>query len=45
MEKISGMRDKIIHQYFNVDYELLWDVIKNKLPKIKEEIQMIMNRQ
>lgn len=29
-KKISGMRDKIIHQYFSVDYELLWDVIKNK---------------
>jgi len=44
-KKISGMRDKIIHQYFNVDYELLWDVIRNKLPQIKEEVQMIMNRQ
>jgi len=44
-KKISGMRDKIIHQYFNVDYELLWDVIKNKLPKIKEEIQMILDQQ
>jgi uncharacterized protein with HEPN domain len=44
-KKISGMRDKIIHQYFNVDYELLWDVIKNKLPQIKEEVQMILNQQ
>jgi len=40
-KKISGMRDKIIHQYFNVDYELLWDVIKNKLPTIKKEIEII----
>ena len=42
--KISGMRDKIIHQYFNIDYELLWDVIKNKLPGIKEEIQTVLKR-
>ena len=40
-KKISGMRDKIIHQYFSVDYELLWDVIKNKLPEIKEKIQSL----
>jgi len=44
-KKISGMRDKIIHQYFNVDYELLWDVIKNKLPQIKGGIQMILDQQ
>lgn len=42
-KKISGMRDKIIHQYFNVDYEILWDVIKNKLPDIKEKIQTLLN--
>src|SRR3989339_406758 len=27
-KKISGMRDKIIHHYFSVDYDLIWDVIK-----------------
>jgi uncharacterized protein with HEPN domain len=43
-KKISGMRDKIIHQYFNVDYELLWDVIKNKLPEIKEKIQSLLKK-
>ncbi|MDZ7766239.1 MAG: HepT-like ribonuclease domain-containing protein [Melioribacteraceae bacterium] len=30
-KKIEGMRDKIIHEYFNVDYEILWYVIQNKL--------------
>lgn len=41
-KKISGMRDKLIHRYFSVDYELLWDVIKNKLPQIKEKIQILL---
>lgn len=41
-KKISGMRDKIIHQYFNVDYELLWDVIKTKLPEIKNKIEKLL---
>jgi uncharacterized protein with HEPN domain len=43
-KKISGMRDKIIHQYFNVDYELLWDAIKNKLPEIQKKIQILLKQ-
>ncbi len=44
-KKISGMRDKIIHHYFNVDYELLWDVVQNKLPQLRKEVEMIINQQ
>ncbi len=43
-KKIAGMRDKIIHNYFNVDYEILWDAIKNKLPDIKLKIQSILDQ-
>ncbi len=42
-KKIAGMRDKIIHQYFNVDYEILWDAIKNNLPEIKDKIRAILS--
>ena len=41
-KKISGMRDKLIHQYFNVDYDLLWDVIINKLPDVRVTIESIL---
>ena len=30
--KITGTRDKLIHQYFGVDVKLLWDIVKDELP-------------
>nr|WP_225969230.1 DUF86 domain-containing protein [Treponema pedis] len=32
---IAGMRDKLIHSYFSVDYEIVWDVAKNIIPEFK----------
>jgi uncharacterized protein with HEPN domain len=41
---LSGMRDKLIHKYFGVDYELLWDVIVNKIPDLKPKIEKIIDQ-
>jgi uncharacterized protein with HEPN domain len=43
-KRIAGMRDKLIHHYFNIDYEILWDVIKHKLPSIKNHISTIIEK-
>ncbi len=40
---IIGMRDILIHQYFGVDLELTWEVIKVDLPKLKKSIISIIN--
>ena len=40
--KIGGMRNKLIHEYFGVDYETLWNTIKNRLPEIKPPIMKII---
>ncbi|OKY77557.1 MAG: HEPN domain containing protein [Candidatus Methanohalarchaeum thermophilum] len=36
---IAGMRDKLIHGYFGVDLEIVWETINNELPKLKKEVQ------
>jgi uncharacterized protein with HEPN domain len=39
---MAGMRDKLIHFYFGVDYPLVWKAIKERLPQVKPEIQKIL---
>ena len=39
---MARMRDKIIHSYFVVDYEIVWKTIKERLPEIKPKIDTIL---
>ncbi|MBI3282565.1 DUF86 domain-containing protein [Candidatus Curtissbacteria bacterium] len=43
-KSISGMRDRLIHRYFGVDFEIVWDVVKNEIPKLKEQISAILKK-
>ena len=40
---MARMRDKIAHFYFGIDYEILWDVVKNHLPPLKPLIKHILD--
>ncbi len=39
---ISGMRDKLIHEYFGVDYKIVWRTVKEEIPSLKNEISKIL---
>ena len=41
--KIAGIRDVLIHDYAEVDLEIVWDVIQNKLPILKDGITDLLN--
>ena len=40
---MAGMRDKLIHHYFGVDYDLVWDVAVNKIPALTQQIKKILD--
>ena len=40
---IAGMRDKVIHHYFGVDYDIIWDVAINKIPVLREQMESILD--
>lgn len=40
---MAGMRDRLIHGYFSVDYEIVWDVVRNKLPAIRLQLEKILS--
>ena len=40
-KEIAGMRDKLIHAYFGMDTETIWQTIKYNIPRLKQTIQKI----
>ena len=41
-KEMAGMRDKLIHFYFGIDYQLVWRTIKERLPQVRQQIQKIL---
>ena len=39
---IAGMRDKLIHDYVTVDYDIVWDVVTDKVPALVLEVERML---
>jgi uncharacterized protein with HEPN domain len=40
--EISGMRDKLIHEYFGVNYKIVWKTVVEEIPKLRSQIEGIL---
>ena len=44
-KNMAGMRDRLIHDYIGVNYAIVWDVIKNKIPDINNQISEFLDNE
>jgi uncharacterized protein with HEPN domain len=42
-KSMAGMRDRLIHDYIGVNYGIVWDVLKNKIPELYNQINEVLD--
>ena len=44
-KKLAGARDRLIHYYFGVNYDVVWAIVKEELPEILPQIEEVLDRE
>jgi len=44
-KNMAGMRDRLIHDYMGVNYSIVWDVVKNKIPELYDQIVSVIEKE
>jgi len=42
---MNDIRNKIIHHYLGVDYDIVWDTIQTNIPQLKDWIEIIIKKE
>ena len=42
-KSMAGMRDRLIHAYFGIDYNLVWAAVKTEIPKLKPKLKKLLS--
>ncbi len=43
-KRIRGFRNRIVHDYFGIDHEIVWEIIKNNLDELIEWLEVMINK-
>ena len=43
--RIRGFRNRLIHEYFGIDYEIVWDIIENNIRQVVEQLEKLFSQE